>query len=545
MDVAGRTIERMMSLVARSARLPIILCSLVAACGGDGGTESGAGGGTVVVGMRSDFGSFNPVTSSGQYDLELMNYALFTPLVQYDDDLNVAPYLAESWELQGDTGVTFSLRRDVRWHDGQPVTARDVEFTFNLAKNPESASLIGTAFLGEVASAQVIDDYTIAFRFARPHAQALEDFWWPPLPRHLLENVAVAELRNAPYNRQPVGSGPFRFGEWRANEQLLLVRNDEFPEALGGPPAAERVVFRVIPEASTMLTELITGSLHVDIPLVPDQVRQVRDNADTELHSFPGRTVYYLGWNNARPPFDDASVRRAMAFAINRQEIVDALLYGEGQIATSTIPPWHRLYPGVDPVPHDPAQAQQILEQAGWQDRNGDGVRENAQGQPLAFTILSSDDPLRRSVVEVLQNQLRQVGANAEIRVMEFQTMLQSHRQRDFDAVLTNWVLDNFQIASAPTSLFHSREAATELSANRSTVRIPALDAALERGATATDEADQRAAWTELTEIIQQEQPVTFMFWLNELAASRAGMSGVEMDPRGELRTIARWSAGR
>src|SRR5690606_38402235 len=128
---------------------------------------------------------------------------------------------------------------------------------------------------------------------------------------------------------------------------------------------------------------------------------------------------------------------------------------------------------------------------------------------------------------------------------MEFQTMLQSHRERDFDAVLTNWVLDNFQIASAPTALFHSREADTELSANRSTVRIPALDAALERGATATDEDGQRAAWTELTEIIQQEQPVTFMFWLNELAASRAGMSGVEMDPRGELRTIARWSAGR
>src|SRR5690606_23363988 len=120
MDVASWTIGAMTSSVARAARLTLALCAFLAACGGDGGTESG-GGGTVVVGMRSDFGSFNPVTSSGQYDLELMNYALFTPLVQYDDGLNVAPYLAESWELQGDTGVTFNLRRDVRWHDGQPV----------------------------------------------------------------------------------------------------------------------------------------------------------------------------------------------------------------------------------------------------------------------------------------------------------------------------------------------------------------------------------------------------------------------------------------
>jgi peptide/nickel transport system substrate-binding protein len=535
--------ERMSSMSLRGALSVVLLGGLLA--GGCGGGDGGGGSGTVVVGMRSDFGSFNPVTSSGGYDLELMNYALFTPIVQYDEDLEVQPYLAESWELHGDTGVTFQLRQDVRWHDGQPVTAHDVEFTFNLAKDEQSASLLGTAFVAEVASAQVIDDYTITFRFTQPHAQALEDFWWPPLPRHLLQNVSPAELRNAPYNRQPVGSGPFRFGEWRANERLVLLRNDDFPEGLGGPPAASRIVFRVIPEASTMLTELITGSLHVDIPLMPDQVRQIRDNADTELHSFPGRTVYYLGWNNARPPFDDAAVRRALAHAIDREEIVNALLYGEGEVATSTIPPWHPLYPDLDPVPHDPARAAELLEQAGWVDRNGDGVRENAQGQPLSFEVLSSDDPLRRSVVEVLQNQLRQVGANVQIRVMEFQTMLQNHRERNFDAVFTNWVLDNFQVAAAPTALFHSREADTQLSANRSTVRVPALDAVIERGARAADEGEQRAAWREMTEILQREQPVTFMFWLNELAASRAGMSGVEMDPRGEMRSIARWSTSR
>jgi peptide/nickel transport system substrate-binding protein len=299
----------------------------------------------------------------------------------------------------------------------------------------------------------------------------------------------------------------------------------------------------VIPEAATMLTELITGSLHVDIPLLPDQVRQVRDNADAELHSFPGRTIYYLGWNNARPPFDNAAVRRALAHAVDRQEIVDALLYGEGAIATSTIPPWHPLYPELEPVTHNVEQAAQMLTQAGWQDRNGDGIRENAQGQPLRFTILSSDDALRRSVIEVLQSQLRRVGADAQIRVMEFQTMLQSHRSRDFDAVFTNWVLDNFQVAAAPTALFHSREADTEMSANRSTVRIPALDAAIERGTRATSTDEQRAAWREMTEVLQREQPVTFMFWLNELAASRSSMSGVDMDPRGEFRSIAQWSA--
>jgi peptide/nickel transport system substrate-binding protein len=516
----------------------LVLAAAAAACGDGEGR-----GGTVIVGMRSDFGGFNPLTSSSAYDMELNNYALFTPLVQYDDNLGIRPYLAESWDLQDDTAVVFRLRQDVRWHDGQPVTAHDVEFTFNMAKNPESASIIGSAFITEVASARVVDDYTIAFRFVRPHAQALESFWWAPAPRHLLQDVAPAELRNAPFSRRPVGSGPFMFGDWRANEQLVLVRNPDFPEGLGGPAAAERVVFRVVPEASTMLTELLTGSIHVDIPLTPDQVRQVRENADTDLFSFPGRTVYYIGWNNARPPFDDPAVRRAMAHAVNRQEIIDALLYGEGTLANSTVPPWHGANPEIEPLPFDPARAGQLLDEAGWT-AGSDGIRQR-QGQRLAFTILSSDDALRRAVVEVLQNQLRRVGADVQIRVMEFQTMLQNHRNREFDAVFTNWVLDNFQLASAPMALFHSSQADIAQSPNRSTVRIPRLDGAMERAALATDESAQRAAWRDVVQILQQEQPVTFMFWLNELAAARTNVHGIEMDPRGELQSIAEWAVSR
>jgi peptide/nickel transport system substrate-binding protein len=530
----------------RVAPRALLLAGLVALAGaGCDGAADGPGG-TVVVGMRSDFGGFNPLTSSAGYDVELVNHALFTPLVQYDENMEIQPYLAESWEIQDDTAVVFRLRQDVRWHDGQPVTAHDVEFTFNTAKNPDAASLLGTAFLTEVESARVVDDYTIVFRFARPHAQALEDFWWAPAPRHLLQDIAPAELRNAPFNRQPVGSGPFRFGAWRANEQLTLVRNPDFPEGLGGPAASERVVFRVVPEASTMMTETLTGRVHVNIPVTPDQARQVRDDPDLDLVSFPGRTVFYIGWNNARPPFDDARVRRAMALAIDRQEIIDALLHGAGTIATSTIPDWHRLSPGgISPLPYDTAQAGRLLDEAGWSERGGDGTRQDAQGRRLAFTLMSSDDAVRRAVVEVLQDQLRRIGADVQVRIMEFQTMLQSHRDRDFDAVFTNWVLDNFKVASAPMSLLHSSQADIEQSPNRSSVRDPRIDAAIEQGARATGEQEQREAWRRLAELIQQEQPLTFMFWMDELAAVRTNVHGVEMDPRGDLRTIAEWTVSR
>ena len=498
-------------------------------------------GGTAIVGMRTDFGPFNPVVNTDQYTDEVIKYALFTPLVQYDEDLQVRPWLAESWEMTGDTGVVFRLRRDVRWHDGEPVTAEDVKFTFDLAKDPATASLLASAYLSEVESAEVLDPYTIRFRFARPHAQALEDFWWAPVPRHRLEGVAPADLRNAPFNRNPVGSGPYRFVERRANDRLVVERNPDFPESLGGPPPLDRVVFRVIPEAPTMMTELLTGGVDVDIPLLPDQAAQVIDRDDLTLHAFPGRTFFYIGWNTRRPPFDDAAVRRALAMAIDRDEIIEALLEGYGTPASSPIPPWSPLDPQVRPIDHDPAAAAALLERAGWVDRNGDGVRENAQGRPLRFDLLTSDAPLNRAVVEVVQAQLRAVGVDARVRILEFQTLLTQHRGRDFDAVYTSWVLDNFQVASAPMALLHSRWAEVQGSANRSSVSIPALDAAMERAAAATDPDEARAAWADVVEILKEEQPLTFMFWLDELAASRDRLQGVTMDPRGELSSIARW----
>jgi peptide/nickel transport system substrate-binding protein len=440
--------------------------------------------------------------------------------------------------------VVFHLRRDVRWHDGRPLTAEDVKFTFDLAKDTVTGSLLASAFLADVAAAQVVDSFTIRFSFTRPHAQALEDFWWAPLPKHLLEGVPPADMRNAPFNRSPVGSGPFRFVEWRANERLVIERNPDFPEGLGGPAAAQRVVFRIVPEASTLLTELLTGGVHIDIPVMPDQVEQIRSSADLELFAFPGRTVYYIGWNNARPPFDDARVRRGLALAVDREEIIEALLAGQGELAESTIPPWSPSHPDLAPLPYDTAAAAALLREAGWTDSNGDGVRDR-NGVPLRFTMLTSDDALRRAVVEVLQSQLRRVGADVQVRVTEFQTMLEQHRGREFEAVFTNWVLDNFQVASSPFALFHSSQADVANSSNRSSVRNPQLDEIMARGVAATDPDVARGAWNAFTQLVQEEQPVTFMFWLTELAASSRGVQNVRMDPRGELLTIAEWSLAR
>jgi peptide/nickel transport system substrate-binding protein len=525
--------------VRRITAAMVVLAAAGTACQPGDRAERGE---TLIVGVRSDFRGFNPITTGDYYGLEIVNYALFTPLITYDADLEPAPHLADSWEMHGDTALTLRLRQDVRWHDGQPVTAHDVLFTFERAKDPAAASLLATAFLARVESAAIVDDYAIWFRLAHPHAQALENFAWAPAPRHLLENVAAAELVNAPFNRQPVGSGPFRFAQWLPNDRLVLDRNPDYPDALGGAPQAARVVFRIIPEVATLQTELLTGGIHVNLPLQPDQANQLRGQGAVEVLSFPGRTFHYVGWNHDRPPFDNPQVRRALTLAVNRQEIIESLLFGEGQPAVSTIPPWHPYAPRLDALPFDLAEAGRLLDQAGWRLPAAGGVRVNAQGQPLRFTLLASDDALRRAVVEVLNSQFRRLGVEADIRVTEFQTMLSLHRNRDFDAVFTNWVLDNFEVSSAPFSLFHSAQADIPQSPNRSSVRIPRLDRAIERGAAATTDGEAQDAWREYARILQEEQPVTLMFWTNELSAIRDGVQNVEMDPRGRLRTLHEWT---
>lgn len=539
-----RPIEETMHRFRPSFAFPALLALLLAACGGG---ESGGGevtgdptpGGTAVIGHLTDFQSFNPVTNTGILTDEVIKQMLFTPLVQYDEELNVVPHLAESWELT-ESSVTFRLRSDVAWHDGQPVTAEDVKFTFDLGKNPETASLLASAYMNLVESATVVDPQTIRFDFTAPHAQALESFWWAPLPRHLLQDVAPASLTQAPFNQNPVGSGPFRFVSWERGQQLILERNPDFPQALGGAPMLERVVFRLIPEPTTMLTELMSGNIDIaGWTLLPDQAQQLQGQEGIELESFPSREFTYLGWNNERPVFESPEVRRALAMAIDRPALIEGLLHGMAAPAVGMIPPWSPMHEEVAPLPHDPEAARQLLAGAGWRDSNGDGVLDRG-GQPLSFTLLvNAANRMHQDIATVIQQQLREIGVAVEIQQVEFGTLLQKHRGREYDAVISNWTLDTFKVD--PTPLFSCEEARTAQSANRAGFCDPAIDQLIAQGLQATDAGAARQTWTQFTRELQQRQPVTFLFWSEDLAGVGPRLQGVEMDVRSKLVTAPRW----
>lgn len=524
------------------AYLVAVLALVLAACGGDrtgAGGEIGdpAPGGTAIVAVTSDFQAFNPVTNTAIITDEVNKFMLFTPLVQYGENAEVVPYLAESWDLD-EQGVTFRLRDDVSWHDGQPVTAEDVKFTFDLAKNPEAASLLESAYLTMVRSATVIDPRTIRFDFVAPHAQPLDAFWWAPVPRHVLQGVAPGELAQHGFNRQPVGSGPFRFVSWDAGQAVTLEANDQFPQALGGRPMLERVVFRVIPESTTRLTELLTGAIDVNYTVAPDEAQQVEGQRNVELRNFAGREFLYVGWNNEREPFRDPRVRQALGMAIDRQGLINALMFGYAEPAAGMVPTWSPLHPDVDAIGHDPAGAQRLLAEAGWRDTDGDGIVDR-NGQPLRFTLMTSENRLRQDIATVLQQQLRRVGVEVQVRFMEFQTLLQQHRGRDYDAALAGWTLDNFKVD--PTPLFSCEQARREGSPNRAGYCNPEADQLMMAGLRETDAGSARQTWADFTRVLQRDQPITFLFWTEDLAGIGPRVQQVETDARGRLVNVAQW----
>jgi peptide/nickel transport system substrate-binding protein len=521
--------------------LPALLAVIaLGACGDAADPAADVGdptpGGTGIVAVTSDFQAFNPVTNTALVTLELINFALFTPLIQYNEDFEPEPWLAESWDLAEDH-VVMRLRTDVTWHDGQPVTAEDVVFTFDLAKAPESASLLESAYLTMVRSATALDANTVRFDFDAPHSQPMDGFWWAPLPRHLLEGVAPAQLAQHGFNRNPVGSGPFRFVSWDAGQQVTLEANDRFPQALGGRPMLDRIVFRIVPESTTRLTELLTGAVDLNYTVLPDEAQQVDRQRNVRLNHYPSREFLYVGWNNEREPFQDPRVRRALAHAIDRDALIEALMFGYAEPASAPILPFSPLDPGLDPVPYDPEAARRLLAEAGYT-AGADGTLRGPAG-PLRFTMMVSENRLRQDLATVIQSQLRQVGVDLQLRVMEFQTLLAQHRARDYQSVLSGWSMDNFRVD--PTPLFSCEEARREQSPNRAGYCNPEADRLMLAGLQETDAGRARGIWQDFGRILQQDQPITFLFWVEDMAGVAPRLQGADMDARGKMVNVQRW----
>ncbi|HXV12993.1 MAG TPA: peptide ABC transporter substrate-binding protein [Candidatus Krumholzibacteria bacterium] len=479
-------------------------------------------GGRIVIGVQQEPEMLSEILNSMATNNMVCNL-IFSKFVKYDDHFNLIPDLiteiptVENGGVSADHRVyTYHLRSGVRWHDGRPLTSRDVRFTFDIIMDPK-VNVESREGWEAVASLETPDDTTVVFRLQRPYPDFVGETFFdePVLPEHLLRDSAGERFHAARFHRAPVGSGPFTFKSWTPGSHLELVANADY---YGEGPYLDAIIFKFIPNENTLLVQLKTGEI------------DVFDNANinfmSQLEAIPGIRIYrtpmlmyeHLDLNVENPVLADRRVRRALSFATNKAEIAERIYNGLVMAAPLDEFAESRYYSpsAAERARFDLAAARRLLHEAGWRDTDNDGIVDR-DGVPLKLTIsASAGQPNRERTELVLREQYRAVGIDVEIRNYGPTVLYGTYedggilKRGSFDIAMYAWL-------STPEpsrrEALYSATSVPPQGQNHPRFRHDELTRLLEEGSTETDVAKREVIYQRVQEILVDEAPVIPLFW--------------------------------
>src|SRR5258706_15926423 len=426
----------------------VLVVAVLASCERRGGC-TGANCGTLIDAQVAEPGTLLP-PSTEEIAANDVGEQLFLKLADVGmsentlGDEDFQPLLAQKWEWDGPLTLVFHLDPRARWHDGQPVTAADVEFTFNAYTDSAVASPFRPK-LRRIASVPQRDSLTAVFRFRERYPEMFYDavYHMRILPAHLLRPVPRDQWRTAQFGREPVGDGPYRFVRWQSAQSIELVADSTF---FLGRPGIRRLIWRITPNLQVAVQQVIAGEADVREQLVtPDNVARARAAPQLPLYPFRGSVYTYLCFNlrasddttKPHPLFADRTLRRALSMAVDRASLLKSALGDLGKVPPGPMSELLGIWdPDIRQLPYDSALAGRILNGQGWRDHDGDGIRDK-DGQPLAFHILvPTSSVLRRQYARLLQEQFRAIGVHVEIDELEPSVVNQRAATGKFDTVI-------------------------------------------------------------------------------------------------------------
>jgi len=563
----------------------LALALVVTACGGGQQEEQATEpepqepekvvGDTLLYGSIGDATTFNPIlvndTASGT-----ISDLIFEGLAKVDDKIAWIPALAESWSYSEDgTEWVFKLRQDVKWHDGEPFTAKDVAFTFEAIMHPnyegvrrrnydkfvgfaeyvdklnqisqdfsdgkiteeEANQLKLEAFeeWRQAGAITIVDDYTIKFKLTEAFAPFMNAISMGIIPGHVFDwDPGEAGKKDHPFNTEnPIGTGPYKFVKWTRDEEVVVEANLDY---WGEGPYVERFVMRVIPDQQVVTLSLETGEIDMG-SIQPEDFERMTGVEHLKTFEYPTFSYTYMGYNLTNPLFQDKRVRQAITHAIDRQTIVDELLVGHGTVAHSHGSPARWDYnPDVPKFEYNPERAKELLAEAGWTDTDGDGILDK-DGQKFTFKLQTNQgNKIREDSAVLIQDYLKEVGIEVEVEFVEWNTFVNEViLPKNFETIIVGWSLgtdpDAFSIWHTNGGLFNF--------ISFSNARVDEL---LEKGRTTLDQEKRKEIYGEFQAILAEEQPYTFLYFRNALVGLHKRFEGpISGTPAGMLWNLNEW----
>lgn len=483
--------------------------------------------------LRLAFGSslrtLTPLVSADAYASEVQRYVLESLLVRDPDTLEWSGLLAEDWSVSEDgLTISFTLRRDITFSDGEPMTAADVQFTFEFIMNEAIAAPRSRAYLSRIERVNAIDDYNVEFVFKEPYFNSLQLAGsLDVLPKHFYERFLDDPRRFNESRGILLGSGPYRLDDpenWSADQgRVELQRNPRYWGPIAG--SFDRITWRIIENDSARLTTFRNGDIDVYSAMPREFQRLSDDKGITERsqhfeYMSPTAGYSFIAWNQQRGGqdsiFADRRVRMAMSLLTDVDRVLEEIFLGYGQPAASPFMPGSEQHdPANQPVPYDVEKARALLLEAGFEDRNGDGILQGPDGENFEFslTFFQDSDDTRRMVL-FLRDLYARSGILMKPNPTEWSVMVENIQQKNFDAITLAWTsgieIDIYQ-------MFHSSQT-VEGGDNFANYRNPALDEIIDAARAEVDEEKRMALWNEAERILVEDQPYSFLFRRNTMA---------------------------
>ncbi|REE95753.1 ABC transporter substrate-binding protein [Thermomonospora umbrina] len=496
-------------VVVLGALTALTLTAGAAGCGGgDGG---GANRDTFTYAIGDEPETLNPALQDEHTDP--VTELVFRGLTRHDAANKAVPGLAASWRVSRDgREYTFTLRKGLTWHDGRPLTSRDVRFTLDAVRRAGADAPLSRNFRA-VETVEAPDDTTVRVRLSRPFAPLLDALAVGVLPEHVLRGKKITD---ADFGRRPVGAGPFRLVAFKPGRYAEL---ESFGGYYEGAPKLKKIVIKYVPDDTARLVQLRNGEVdaaHVQ----PQQAAKVRGDDDLRLEVHPTADYRALMLNMKQPVFADRRVRQALNYAVDRDAIVKSVVLGYGRPATGPLD--ESPFKIEAPFKLDPAKVNELMRAAGYT-RDGNAPWSKG-GTPLTFELSTfAEDSLRVAILNVAATQLKQQGFNV-VPKPQPKEWVRSH-WGDLQAFVVGWGTP-YDADSSVFGPFHSSEALDKGGSNYGTYANADVDRALERGRDTMDPAERKRAYADFQRALIEDPPFVWITYLQTLNAVPADLTG-------------------